>query len=219
MTAWPRLSHLTRPPRRRPGLSALWRLQRHQGVHEIRLVTRWVNAGQTAPPAGRTDGPGPAVNPVIDMLQEDAAKWRAWQFWTIASATMAGFSRSWEKASPVIQSPWLGDKFHPAIVKRRNTLISTFSGGRRTPGLPLPLRSVDCSDRLLPLMGSLAPRGGHLEGRPFFGYPNQEILPFERGPNRPPIALTAVLAFPAPTNRRITSLGLPGGLEPLASPG
>jgi len=43
------------------------------------LVNKMGDAGQDGRPAGRTDGPWPRVNPVIDMLQERTQRSGGWQ--------------------------------------------------------------------------------------------------------------------------------------------
>ncbi|APD47970.1 hypothetical protein KQ302_05170 [Synechococcus sp. CS-602] len=89
------------------------------------------DAGQTAASGAAQTALAPAVNPVIDMLQEGRSEVEAGNL-DKASATMAGFKPLWEKASPVIK-PLAGDKF-PAIENAANTLISTFSGGQPDAG-------------------------------------------------------------------------------------
>jgi len=71
---------------------------------------------------------GPAVTPVLDLLQKGEADLKAGNVGAAVTA-MGGFQALWDKAGPVIQ-PLAGDKWG-AIDTAAKAVISTFGNGAK----------------------------------------------------------------------------------------
>jgi hypothetical protein len=83
-------------------------------------------AAKTAATGAAQQALGPAVTPVLELLQKGEAEIKAGNLAGAVSA-MGGFQSLWEKAGPVIQ-PLAGDKWG-AIDTAAKAVISTFGGG------------------------------------------------------------------------------------------
>lgn len=85
-------------------------------------------AAKTAATGAAQQALGPAVTPVLDLLQKGQADLKAGNLGAAVTA-MGGFQALWEKAGPVIQ-PLAGDKW-AAIDGAAKTMISTFGNGAK----------------------------------------------------------------------------------------
>jgi hypothetical protein len=85
-------------------------------------------AAQTAASSTAQAALAPAVNPVLDLLNQSQTDIKGGKV-SAAITAMGGFQAIWDKAAPVIQ-PLAGDKW-PLINTAAGTVISTFASGAK----------------------------------------------------------------------------------------